>query len=616
MKRLGGILIAAAIFLGLTVLPAAAADFTVDSLAVSYSMDQEAYTLSWDAVDPSTTNANVSYRIYFASGAVVVSEASAYIDTAYGTTYLFRPVLVSSVPYGTYSFRVYAYDTVPPAAPTFVDSSPTTVYHFLHDILRGDGAGQQVGHKLLWNISGSQQADAKIFAGIYPPGTTFTTDSNGFLVSPGSASVKVLMDNVPRSAAINDYKLEMTWDSHDSSGAIVPNGVYWLWLKATDINNAIRDSYRVSIPVDILRIMNVSTERISSSSSVGKINYTITGDMLMTFLICRPGTQFITATADGSLTYLNGAYTYTYKQHDPLPINASGVVDGSRLLKVMRYYREQGTHTETWNGTDETGVPVERNIYAVTISGRDDFSNFAVQVSGNDAPIADTLSVDLSAPTGGSSGGSGDLIPPTVVSITPANGETVTTVLASVSAVLSDTGGSGISTSASTMSVRNAAGAVVPGTLAVTGNSAVYTFTNPITRATNGIYSVSVTAVDNSGNQSSASTATFTVNIEDPNVFAAGIPVFVYPNPAQKAGSVSFSFNTNRAATVKLQIFNMLGDLVHERSFTSVPGAQTASWNLQNDGGEKISSGLYIYRIVGEDGGAAEKIVKKLVVIQ
>jgi flagellar hook assembly protein FlgD len=432
--------------------------------------------------------------------------------------------------------------------------------------------------------------------------------------------VKTLMENVPRSAALNGYQLQSVWDSRYSTGAVVPNGIYWMYLKATDAFGSVRDTSLMSIPVDVLRITDLLTSGISAGQSNAQITYTINGDMLMTILICKTGTTFTNASADGSLTFLSGAFTYNYKTHDPLPLNSGGAVDGSQILRVMKFYRENGAHTETWNGTDQNGSGQTRGIYAMAISGRDDFSNFAVKGSGDDGPIADTLTLDQTAPSvaGGGGGGSlNDFTAPTVTSLTPADGTTVSSVLTGVSAVMVDeTGGSGVSGSASSLVVRSSMGVLIQGTTSFTSGVYRLTFTNPLTRADNGVYTMTAIAVDAASNASVPSTGTFTLDVEDPNVFAQDVPIFAYPNPAKNASSVTISANVNRDSTIKLQIFNLLGELVYETQVAALAGAQNLSWDLRNSGGSPISSGLYIYRLVGESTGATQTIVKRLVVVQ
>ena len=102
----------------------------------------------------------------------------------------------------------------------------------------------------------------------------------------------------------------------------------------------------------------------------------------------------------------------------------------------------------------------------------------------------------------------------------------------------------------------------------------------------------------------------------DPNVFTTGVPIFAYPNPAKNVSSIGFSFSTNRATSMRLKIYNLVGQLVYERAFTSGTGAQTATWNLQNDSGAKIASGLYICRIEGDAGNEHDVVSRKFVVIQ
>jgi hypothetical protein len=79
-----------------------------------------------------------------------------------------------------------------------------------------------------------------------------------------------------------------------------------------------------------------------------------------------------------------------------------------------------------------------------------------------------------------------------------------------------------------------------------------------------------------------------------------------FPDPFNPATSIRYSLQED--AHISLQVFNMLGQkvatLVDEQR---PPGLHEVVWNGANDFGEKVASGIYLYRIVARplDGGSA-----------
>ena len=69
-----------------------------------------------------------------------------------------------------------------------------------------------------------------------------------------------------------------------------------------------------------------------------------------------------------------------------------------------------------------------------------------------------------------------------------------------------------------------------------------------------------------------------------------------YPNPFNPSTSINYSISQD--ATVRLTIFNILGQqistLVDEQKST---GSYTVNWNGNTNGGIQVASGLYFYRL-------------------
>lgn len=85
---------------------------------------------------------------------------------------------------------------------------------------------------------------------------------------------------------------------------------------------------------------------------------------------------------------------------------------------------------------------------------------------------------------------------------------------------------------------------------------------------------------------------------------------FAYPNPA--SDNVTFKYNLQTAGDVSIRIFDVGGRLVRELKASSTVGPNTLTWDTTNKNGQKVGSGVYIYRI--ESGG--NKMVDKLAVVR
>ena len=89
---------------------------------------------------------------------------------------------------------------------------------------------------------------------------------------------------------------------------------------------------------------------------------------------------------------------------------------------------------------------------------------------------------------------------------------------------------------------------------------------------------------------------------------------FVYPNPGPDGttGNMTFAYNLGAAGDVKIKIFDASGRLVRELTGTGAAGANTVVWDTTNRHGQKVGSGVYIYKI--ESGG--DKLVDKLAIVR
>ncbi|MFB0527974.1 MAG: T9SS type A sorting domain-containing protein, partial [bacterium] len=79
----------------------------------------------------------------------------------------------------------------------------------------------------------------------------------------------------------------------------------------------------------------------------------------------------------------------------------------------------------------------------------------------------------------------------------------------------------------------------------------------------------------------------------------------VYPNPFKPSeGHTEITF-TNLPSGASVRIFHMEGRIIA----TLEEAAGEAKWNVEDNGGDKISSGLYLYRVESSKGNQTGKVV-------
>lgn len=86
--------------------------------------------------------------------------------------------------------------------------------------------------------------------------------------------------------------------------------------------------------------------------------------------------------------------------------------------------------------------------------------------------------------------------------------------------------------------------------------------------------------------------------------------VFTYPNPYSKSSGVDYVMFANLTRKATIHIYTLNGKAIRTIEHEGDTGG--ARWNLDTNNGEKIPSGIYIYRITAE--GVAEKMGKLAVV--
>jgi hypothetical protein len=602
--------LALAAFTGLWAVPAKA---TFD-LTVTPGGDG-AYTFTWAAA---TTTLNCTYRVYeqYGTNNITVGAAPASLVA----TKVDGLSIILNRGNGTNCYKVQAifYDGTG-------DTSVQACHSYLHKtglgnvagVVRSDGNGGQTGFGQTWNFQYFLDDDSLITAKIFPPGTVFYTDTaTGFSTTTVTGSTKTIVDSTPRSGELTAGTVSNTetWDSRSSSGAVVANGIYFLYMKAVNPLNATQlrwEGVAATIPVDIIRITNFNTTGIAAGSSVGTINYSVTGDSSIRIVIARPGRRF---GIDG-----NG---------DVQPLNAGGTaIDTSTtsLVQVITFNRKAGAYSETWNGTDSLGVAVSSAIYPVAISATDGFGNHALDFSGNDGPIQTTLPVDRTA-----SQVAGDVTAPVISAMTVdgtsmgsssganfiASNPTIAGPFTTLTITLDETPGT--DTNASSITVTGPLGSIA-GSTTTSSNSII--FTPAVAQSTAGVYTVTMTLKDTTGNQYVPNPSPrFTISASGSSGSSASQTaeqfknsVVAYPNPVRTAPA-RFDFNLIRAATVDVDVYGLTGERIFHQTSSYGAGNQTFNWNLVNDSGTRLVPGVYLVRITMRDGSKTVSATRKMLV--
>ena len=101
-----------------------------------------------------------------------------------------------------------------------------------------------------------------------------------------------------------------------------------------------------------------------------------------------------------------------------------------------------------------------------------------------------------------------------------------------------------------------------------------------------------------------------------PNFFSVGLS----KNPASQ--STTFIINHDRAGSnldVEIDIYDLSGRQLwnYQESGVSTGNTYTVDWNLSVDGGRKLQTGVYLYRVrISSDGSSQASRAKKLIVMQ
>ncbi|MBU0568975.1 T9SS type A sorting domain-containing protein [bacterium] len=294
--------------------------------------------------------------------------------------------------------------------------------------------------------------------------------------------VRTIVDETPRPGeGLNrDFTNEMLWDGKDDSGKLVPNGIYILTLDANEsklskvpgTDRAIQR--QVSLAADTLRLLDLESTAITGPSELATISYTFSTDMTVYINIYQPGTTF------------------------SLDADSNPVASKSLVKTLVAAPRGKGSHTESWDGTNDIGQIVTDGIYVFTVMALDTHGNRATDRYGNECPFYGTIAVDQ---------------------------------------------------------------------------------------------------VDEADFSKES--------------------VFAYPNPVRGDGPVTFQYDLENDARITIKVFTLTGTLVFSDKFDDSSGkGRQRPWNLENNKGKSLATGLYIYSIEMDDGSTNKSVIKKLAVIR
>ena len=144
-----------------------------------------------------------------------------------------------------------------------------------------------------------------------------------------------------------------------------------------------------------------------------------------------------------------------------------------------------------------------------------------------------------------------------------------------------------------------------------------YTYTD--TTATHGqlSYRLKQTDLDGSIHYSDAVTVHLTTAAEEPQLPTVFSLAQNYPNPFNPTTQIRFALPVE--SHVRVAIYNMLGQEVRALADEQSPaGTFTVEWNGENSVGNKVSSGVYFYRMEAtpQNGEARFVSLKKMILLK
>lgn len=130
-----------------------------------------------------------------------------------------------------------------------------------------------------------------------------------------------------------------------------------------------------------------------------------------------------------------------------------------------------------------------------------------------------------------------------------------------------------------------------------------------------GRHTLEISATDRAGNE-----ARQTMDFFTQDVFNFADQVIVYPNPTSR--DTTITFRLTKSADVTLEIYDVTGALLYTDELHNVVGQQSASldeafvWQGENQMGELVADGVYIYVLEAERDGEIVRRSGKVAVLR
>jgi len=201
---------------------------------------------------------------------------------------------------------------------------------------------------------------------------------------------------------------------------------------------------------------------------------------------------------------------------------------------------------------------------------------------------------------------------PYVIETNPPNDALITTAITQVTAKLSQ-GYFPLDLNSSIIKLYDSNNNEISGTKTNNGvDTLILTFA-PL--GNNGRYGIHVIPYDTNNNVGTLYISSFNVliAIEPKEQFIKSS--YVYPNPAKSKASFNYIMKEN--GKIKLQIYNILGELLYEEEKEETAGEnKTLTWDGINKSGNKLGSGVYIYKLIATFGNDRYETTKKMIFIK
>lgn len=99
------------------------------------------------------------------------------------------------------------------------------------------------------------------------------------------------------------------------------------------------------------------------------------------------------------------------------------------------------------------------------------------------------------------------------------------------------------------------------------------------------------------------------------NIEGGWLSMVAAPNVSRDGEPVNFLVTLGKPAQVQLSIYEITGELIYQTNETGNVGMNSIPWKLENQRGETVASGIYIYVLKVDDGDQRETRMGKVVVI-